>query len=109
LAETIQSSISELVREVRERLSQQVNSQAEQLGKLEQAVQEMREQHRKLEETIQAQLDVLAQFEPPPSPTPAANEGAMDELLGSVRNLITATLPEQVLQVLTEEAEGGDV
>jgi hypothetical protein len=105
LAETIQSSISELVREVRERLSQQVNSQAEHLGKLEQAVQEMREQHRKLEETIQAQLDVLAQFEPPPSPTPAANEGAMDELLGSVRNLITATLPEQVLQVLTEEAE----
>jgi hypothetical protein len=105
LAETIQGSISELVREVRERLSQQVNSQAEQLGKLEQAVQEMRDQHRKLEETIQAQLDVLAQFEPPPPPAPVVTEAPMDKLLGSVRNLITATLPEQVLQVLTEEAE----
>ena len=108
MAETTQGSISELVREVRERLNQQVNTQAEQLGRLEQALQEIREQHRRLEETIQTQLDVLAQFEPPPPPPPpvaAPVEAPMDKLLGSVRNLITATLPEQVLEVLTEEAE----
>jgi hypothetical protein len=108
LAETTQGSIVDLIREVRERLGQELNSQAGQLGKIEQAVQELREQQRKLEETIQAQLDVLAQYEPPPPPpppAPAPTEAPLDNLLGSVRNLITATLPEQVLDVLTEEAE----
>ena len=109
MAETTRGNISELVGEVRERLNQQVSSQAEQLGRLEQAVQEMREQHRKLEEAIQSQLDVLAKFEPPAlppaEPGSGAPEGALESLLGSVRNLITATLPEQVLSVLTEEAE----
>jgi hypothetical protein len=106
LAETTQGGISDLVREVRDRLSQEVNSQVEQIGRLEQAIQELREQHRRLEEAIHSQLDVLSQFEPPaPPPAPAAGEGSLDKLLGSVRNLITATLPEQVLDVLTEEAE----
>ena len=99
MAETTQGSIIDLIREVRERLGQELNSQAGQLGRIEQAVQELREQQRKVEETIQAQLDVLAQYEPPapPPPAPAAAEAPLEKLLGSVRNLITATLPEQVL------------
>lgn len=108
MAETTQGSMSDLVREVRDRLSRDVSSQGEQLGRLEQAVQELRDQHRKLEDSIQTQLDILAQFEPPAPPlppAPVAAEGSLDKLLGSVRNLITATLPEQVLDVLTEEAE----
>jgi hypothetical protein len=108
LAETTQGSIVDLVREVRERLGQELNSHAEQLGKIEQAVQELRGQQRKLEETIQGQLDVLAQYAPPappPPPAPVAAEASFEKLLGCVRNLITSTLPEQVLEVLTEEAE----
>lgn len=108
MAETTQGSMSDLVREVRDRLSRDVSLQGEQLGRLEQAVQELRDQHRKLEDSIQTQLDILAQFEPPAPPlppAPVAAEGSLDKLLGSVRNLITATLPEQVLDVLTEEAE----
>jgi hypothetical protein len=108
LAETTQGNIVDLIREVRERLGQELSSQTGQIGKIEQAVQELREQQRKVEETIQAQLDALAQYEPPappPAPPAAAAEAPLEKLLGSVRNLITATLPEQVLDVLTEEAE----
>ncbi len=108
MAETTQGSITDLIREVRERLSQELNSQAGQLNKIDQAVQELRDQQRKLEETVQSQLDVLAQYEPPPPPPPPApvvTETPLEKLLGCVRNLITSTLPEQVLDVLTEEAE----
>lgn len=108
MGETTQGSIVDLIREVRERLGQELNSHAEQMGRIEQAVQELREQHKKLEETIHAQLDVLAQYEPPappPAPAPVAGDASFEKLLGSVRNLITSTLPEQVLDVLTEEGE----
>ncbi len=105
MAETTQGSITDLIREVRERLNQELSSQAGQLGRIDQAVQELREQQRKLEETVQAQLDVLAQYEPPPPPPPVVTESPLEKLLSCVRNLMTATLPEQVLDVLTEEAE----
>jgi hypothetical protein len=104
LAETKPGTISDLVSDVRERLGQEVNAQAGQLGKLEQAVQELREQHKKLEEAIQQQLEALKQAAEA-APAPAASEGSLEKVLGSVRNLITATYPEQVLDVLTEEAE----
>jgi hypothetical protein len=106
LAETTENSLAGLVSEARERLKQQVSAQSEQLSRLEQTLQELREQQKKLEEAIQQQLDTLSHFEPPAAaPAAAAPEGALDKLLGSVRNLITATIPEQVLEVLTEEAE----
>ena len=106
MAETTQGSIVDLIREVRERLGQELNSQAGQLEKIQQAVQELRDQQKKLEETVQAQLDALAQYEPPApasAPAPAAGNASFEAMLGSVRNLITSTLPEQVLEVLTEE------
>ena len=102
MAETKQSTITDVVNEARERLSQEVNAQADQLAKLEQAVQELREQHKKLEDAISQQLDLLKQSEA--APATAASESSLEKLLGSVRNLITATFPEQVLDVLTEEA-----
>ena len=107
MSETNPTSIASLVSDVRERLSQEVSAQGDQLLRLEQTLQELRAQQKKLEEAIHAQLDVLSQFEPPAPPAApgASSEGALDKLLGSVRNLITATDPEQVLEVLTEEAE----
>ena len=64
-------------------------------------MQELRDGQKKLEETVQQQLDQLAAYQPPPPPAAAA---PLDKVLSSVRNLITATLPEQVMEVLTEEA-----
>lgn len=104
MAETKTGTITDLLSDVRERLGQEVGSQGEQLGKLEQAVQELREQHKKLEEAVQQQLDALKQAAEE-APAPVASGGSLEEVLGSVRNLITATYPEQVLDVLTEEAE----
>lgn len=104
MAETKPATISDVVGGVRERLGHEVSAQAEQLGKLEQAVQELRAQHKKLEEAVQQQLEMLKEAEGS-APASGGGEGALENVLGSVRNLITATYPEQVLEVLTEEAE----
>ena len=127
MEETTPNPIETLVKEARERLSEEVSAQAAQLESLEKSFQELRERqkkqqeeiqeqleqwsakslsefrerHKKLEETVQQQLDQLAKFQPPPPPVPVA---PLDKVLNSVRNLITATLPEQVMEVLTEEA-----
>lgn len=99
-----ETPISDLVNQVRERLREEVRAQAEHLQKLEQSVKELRGRHEQLEDAIQQQLEVLEKFEPPAFPA-ASSEAPLEKLLGSVRNLITATLPEQVLDGLTEEAE----
>jgi len=146
LAETTPNPIEALVSEARERLNQEIGSQAAQLENVEksfqelrdrqnqlhgemerqieefrnrrekfqeeiesklnqlsgQSIQQLRDGHKKLEETIALQLETLGKYQPPPPPVVAA---PMDKLLNSVRNLITATLPDQVMDVLTEEAE----
>ncbi|HLY61760.1 MAG TPA: hypothetical protein VKV95_13515 [Terriglobia bacterium] len=146
MAETTPNPIEALVSEARERLNQEIGSQAAQLENVEksfqelrdrqnqlhgemerqieefrnrrekfqeeiesklnqlsgQSIQQLRDGHKKLEETIALQLETLGKYQPPPPPVVAA---PMDKLLNSVRNLITATLPDQVMDVLTEEAE----
>ncbi len=128
MAETTPNSIDALVSEARERLKQEISAQATQLENFEKSLQELRDRQKKLqeefeqqlsqqageslktlrdgqkklEETVQQQLDQLGKFQPPPPPVVAA---PLDKLLNSVRNLITATLPDQVMEVLAEEAE----
>lgn len=127
MEETKSNPIEALVTEARQRIAESISAKAGQLDDLDksfqelrdhqkklqeeierqldhlagQSMQELRDQHKKLEETVQRQLDQLAAYQPPPPPAPVA---PLDKLLNSVRNLITATLPEQVLEVLTEEA-----
>lgn len=101
MAETKQNPISDLVNDARERLKPEASAQAEQLQKLEGSLQQLRARQTRFEEAVGRQLDELAKFEPPPS----VSEEPLEKLLGSVRNLITATLPEQVLEALTEEAQ----
>jgi hypothetical protein len=103
LAEMQQNPIPELVNQARERLAQQLRAPAEQLQKLEQGLQELRSQYQQLEEAVQQQLDVLAKTELPAPPAPVA-DASLEKVLAAVRDLITATLPEQVLEVLTEDA-----
>ncbi len=118
-------NLEKLFQEARERVKQEISAHAEQLeilqnalGKLrerqkalaeeteqqlrqlaEKSLGEARERQNSLKVAVDQQLDQLAKYEPPPVVAP------LDKLLVSVRNLITATLPEQVLEVLTEEAE----
>jgi hypothetical protein len=87
-------------RDHRKKLQEELERQLNQLSG--QSMQELRDRHKKLKETIGQHLDTLGKYQPPPPPVVAA---PMDKLLNSVRNLITATLPEQVMDVLTEEAE----
>lgn len=98
LQEETERQIAEF-REQRKKFQEEIDQQLNQLAG--QSMQEMRDRHKKLEETIAQHLDQLGKYQPPPPPVPAV---PMDKLLNSVRNLITATLPEQVMEVLTEEA-----
>jgi hypothetical protein len=93
--------IADLVSQARERLGQECRTHAEELDRLEQALQELRKRHTQLEVAIEEQLATLGRFEPPAP----ERDTSLEKLLSAVQNLITATLPEQVLDVLTEEAE----
>lgn len=105
LAETQQNPIPDLVSQARERLAQELHAQVEQLEKLEQSLQELRSRHQQLEAALQQQLDALAKVELPAAPALAAPQASLEQVLAAVRELITATLPEQVLEVLTVTAE----
>ncbi len=104
LAEMQQNPIPDLISQAREQLAQEFRAHAEQLQKLEQSLRELRSQYQQLEEAVQQQLDQLAKVELPAAAPPVA-ETSLEKVLAAVRDLITATLPEQVLGVLTEEAE----
>ena len=97
--ETLQNALGKL-RERQKALAEETEQQLQQLA--EKSLGEARERHNGLKMAVDQQLDQLAKYEPPPPPVPVA---PLDKLLSSVRNLITATLPEQVLETLTEESE----
>jgi hypothetical protein len=105
LAERQQNPIPDLVSQARERLAQEFRAQAEQLEQLEQSLRELRSRHQQLEAALQQQLDALAKVELPAAAPPAAPQASLEQVLAAVRELITATLPEQVLEVLTVAAE----
>jgi chaperonin cofactor prefoldin len=96
LPESQPNSVADLISQARRRLSQELRAQTDELQKLEQSLQTLRNRQRQLEAEIQLQLETLGKFTPSVS---------LDKVLGSVRNLITATLPEQVFATLAEEAE----
>ncbi len=102
LSEKQQPSILELVTSARERLSQELQAQSEQFGKLERELQDLKSHHERLESELEQQLAVLGKYEPPAS----ASAPDLEKVLAGVRNLITATLPDQVFDTLTEEAHG---
>jgi hypothetical protein len=104
LADTQQNPIPDLINQAREQLAREFGAQAEQLQKLEQGLQDLRRQYESLEQAVRQQLDQLAKVELP-APPPPVMQASLENLLAAVRDLITATLPEQVLEVLTEEAE----
>jgi len=107
LAEMQKNPVVELVQQAREQLAAEFRAQAEQLAKLEQNVQELRSRQVQLDESLQKHFERLSQVQMPAAGAePAPGSGALlEQVLGGVRDLITATLPEQVLEVLTDEGE----
>jgi len=86
------------VRQARERLGEKFRAQAEQLQKLEQDLKELRDEHERLESEAWHHFEALEKSKLPSAPLP------VDAMLAAVRNLLTATLPKQVFNKLTEEA-----
>jgi hypothetical protein len=105
VADTQQNPLSELVGRTRERLEREISAQAEPIQQLEQTLQDLRGRQEQLREAVRQQLAELERVELPPAPSARGAETSLEKVLGAVRNLITATLPEQVQAVLTEEAE----
>ena len=103
MQDTNPNKLPELVRTARARLTQDYNASAQVFDRFERELQELRQSGERLKESVARELDALAQFEPP-APPPSA-EASLEELLSSVQNLMTTTLPEQVFDVLSEESQ----
>jgi hypothetical protein len=105
LSESQASSAAELIGQLRERLSKTLQAQAKDLERFQQSLQALRERHEQLQGALERQLEALTKAGS--SESFFANSGAasLDKVLTSVRNLIMATLPEQVFVTLAEEAE----
>ena len=105
MSESQASSAAELIGQLRERLSKTLQAQAKQLERFEQSLQALRERHEQLQGALERQLEALTKAGS--SESFFANPGAasLDKVLTSVRNLILATLPDQVFVTLAEEAE----
>ena len=124
MAEAYKNPIIDLVREARERLKEEFRAQAEQWQKLELDLRTESERLQKLESEFRAQFEQLSkiegglrdlrdrqqQIETAAEQQLAAFEQvdypmvSLEGVLSAIQNLMICTMPEQVLQVLTEEA-----
>jgi len=107
LPEPPSNVLANQIRAARQRLTAELNSHAEKIDKLLEDGAHLREQHQQIAREAEQQWEALARAEaslPRVSP-----DTALESVLGAVRNLMTCTLPQQVLQVLTEEAVASGV
>jgi hypothetical protein len=102
LAEAQPNLITDLIREARQRLAEELRSQAEQLEKLEHDLAELRVRQQHAEQEADHQWEAIARGGA--AALQISADTALENVLGAVRTLMTCTMPEQVLQVLTEEA-----
>jgi DNA anti-recombination protein RmuC len=98
LPENDHNALAAQVRQAREQFREKLRAQAERLETLQQALKELREEHERLESETERHFGGLEEFKLPSPPLP------LEAVLAAVGNLITATLPKQVFNKLTEEA-----
>lgn len=105
MAETQPGSFSDTIRGARERLELELRAQGEQIQKLNQELAELQRLHGRTEQEVSRQWDEVA------SAAAAAEaellvspDRALENVLTAVRGLMTCTIPEQIFDVLTEEA-----
>ena len=98
LPENGHNALAEQVRQAREQLRRKLRDYAGQLEMLQRALNELCDEHERLESDPERQLSAPEEFKPRSLPIP------FGAVLVAVENLITATLPKQVFEKLTEEA-----
>jgi hypothetical protein len=127
LAENQPISFADSIREARQRLAQELRAQAGQIQKLNVELTELQQLQERTEQEASRQWDGLtraaelaaadaAAAEAAAAAATAAAEAAaaaepqvspdavLEDVLGAVRGLMTCTIPEQVFEVVTEEA-----
>jgi len=97
LPEDDSKALVEQVHEMRERLGERLRAQAAHLQKLEEGLKQLRDEHEQLEGQVWDQFEALGE---PKSSSPST---PLEAVLAAARNLLTATLPKQVFNKLTEE------
>jgi hypothetical protein len=105
LADTQNNALPQLISEARERFGLELRAYADQVQQLEQNLQELRDRQRQLEQSIERHFEELANVKIEAAPAPETSGAPVEALLAAVRELITATFPEQVLEVLTVEGQ----
>ena len=105
MADIQNNPIPQLINEARERLGQELRAYADHIQQLEQNLQALRDRQRQLEQSIERHLEELANVKIEAPPAPDTGGAQLEPLLAAVRELMTATLPEQVLEVLTVEGQ----
>jgi hypothetical protein len=115
LAENQPISFADSIREARQRLAQELRAQAGQIQKLNVELTELQQLQERTEQEASRQWDGLTRAAELAAATAAAEAAAaaepqvspdavLEDVLGAVRGLMTCTIPEQVFEVVTEEA-----
>ena len=97
------NSVVDLIRAGREYLAQEISAQAEKLEKLELDIAELRAHHQRMGQDAEQRWEEISRA-PAVTTPPVSPDATLENVLGAVRGLMTCTIPEQVLQILTEEA-----
>ncbi len=107
MAENRPFSFADSIREARQSLAQELSAQAEQIQKLNLELTELRLLQERTEQEATRQWDEIARaaaLASAASELEVSPDKALENVLGAVRALMTCTIPEQVFEVVTEEA-----
>lgn len=103
MAENPSLSFVDSIGEARERLATELRAQAEQIERINLELAELQSLHDRTELESARQWDAVASAAESLKPQISPDQ-VLENVLGAVRGLMTCTIPEQVIQILTEEA-----
>ena len=108
MAENQPFSFADSIREARERLALELRAQTEQIQKVNLELTELRQLHERTEQEADRQWDEMARAaalaDAAAAEAQVSPDTALENVLGAVRAMMTCTIPEQVFEILTEEA-----
>ena len=104
MAENQPLSFVDSIGKARQRLALELRALAEQIQKLQHELTELHQVHERTEQEVTHQWDEVARTAELTAAAFAEQKAVLESVLGAVRGLMTCTIPDQVLQTLTEEA-----